>query len=95
MSERKELYAGDITQPYAKGQGLGNQDAEIFFLAPIDLLEGDKVIVDPGSGQPLAVYREGRKMWQYEGDCVSGSMTAKLNVNPEALEALYKAMGRG
>lgn len=88
-----KLYAGDIQQPVAQGQQLGNWDAEIFFLAPIDLLEGDKVIIDPGSGQPLAIYRDGRKIWEFEGHYVSGTVRFKGTISPEGLEALQKALG--
>lgn len=89
-----KLYSCDVTQDYAKGQSLGNWDAEIFFQAPIDLLVGDKIIVDPGSGQPLVVYRNGRKFWEFDGHYASGSMTVKFDANPEGLQALYDAFKR-
>lgn len=65
----------------------------IRFPAPIDLVGGDRLIVDAGSGQPLAVYRDRLLIWRYEPGVISGSFTFTLT--PEQQAAMWAALGMG
>lgn len=88
MSQAKKLYCGHMSQAIAQDAYCGSPDDEVFFTAPIDLLPDDQVIIDPGSGRPLAVYRDSRKIWEFQGEYVSGSFTVKFEADHEVLAQL-------
>lgn len=88
MSQAKKFYRGHISQAIAQDAYCGSPDDEVFFAAPIDLLPDDQVFIDPGSGRPLAVYRDSRKIWEFQGEYVSGSFTFKLDADNEVLAHL-------
>lgn len=91
MSEPKKLYRASVPQAAAKDTAFSSANDEIFFLAPIDLLADDVILIDPSSGQPLAIYRDNHKIWEFEGVYLSGSVSGTFTPNTEALAAL---MGR-
>lgn len=94
MTKPTNITIAHVSQAISKGQGCGTSDDGIMFLAPVDLLPDDRVIVDPASGQPLGVYRDKRLVWQFEGHYVSGSMVANLTTDIDGLKALLEMFGR-
>ena len=94
MTEPTKITIAHVSQAIPHGQGCGTSEDGIMFLAPIELLPDDKVIVDPASGQPLGVYRDNRLVWKFEGHYVSGSMVANLTTDVDGLKALLALLGR-
>jgi hypothetical protein len=84
----KKLYQGNVSQPVTQDSYCGDPEGEVFFTAPIDLLPDDKVMIDWGSGQPLAVYRDNRKIWEFQGHYVSGSFSMTGTVDHDVLAHL-------
>ena len=90
MTQAKKLYRGNVTAYVAKGSYGGSPDAEIFFLAPIELLTYDQVFIDQASGRPLAVYRDNQKIWEFRGEWVSGSAKFTAEFDPDVLAYLTR-----
>lgn len=89
----KTLYLGHISQPIAKDGGCGASGKEVFFTAPIDLLPDDRVVIDPRSGHPLGVYRDGRLVWKFEGETYTGSFSGAFTDDSGVLAKLFETGG--
>jgi hypothetical protein len=84
-----KVYEGHISQNIAQGDFCGSPVESVFFPAPIDLQPGDIVLIDYGSGRPLAVYRDRRKIWEFEGEDVSGAFPLKGTVAQDVLAKVF------
>lgn len=88
-----QITVAHVSQSIPQGHACGSPDSDIFFPAPIDLLPDDKVVLDPGCGQPLGVYRDNGLIWQFEGHYISGSFSVNVTTDMDGLKALWAVMG--